>query len=98
MHFVCELEPTSDHPEYDRAIEVIISSQPHKHLETTQYYTVFSGNLTLHLDDEIITLHPGDKYTVSPNIVHWATSDNECWVEIYSKPGWKKEDHIPVDR
>jgi hypothetical protein len=24
-HFVCEVEPTYDHPEYDRAIEVIIS-------------------------------------------------------------------------
>lgn len=97
MHFLSEVEPTQDHPEYDRAVEVIIKSKPHKHLKMTQYFTIISGTLKMHAGDETIVLHPGDKYTISPKTVHWAESDNECWVEIYSKPGWIKEDHIPVD-
>lgn len=97
-HFVCEVEPTKDHPEYDRAVEVIVSSKPHKHLKMTQYYTIVSGTLKLRMGDEAITLKAGDKYTISPGNVHWATSEDECWLEIYSKPGWTKEDHIPVDQ
>lgn len=97
MHFVCEIEPVSEHPEYDRAIEVIIQSKPHKHLRMTQNYTVRSGSLELHINNnEVINLKAGDKYTIHPNIIHWAKSDNECWVEIYSEPGWTKEDHIVV--
>lgn len=97
LHFACEVEPTEDHPAYDRAVEVIISSKPHKHKEMTQYYTVLSGTLELHVEGETIILKEGDKYIVEPNKVHWARSEDECWVEIYSEPGWTKEDHIPVD-
>jgi len=97
MHFVCEIEPVTEHPEYDRAIEVIIQSKPHKHIKMTQYYTVLEGSMDLHLDDTVVTLHKGDKQTVVPGVVHWATSDNKCLVELYSKPGWTKEDHIVVD-
>ena len=96
QHFVCELEPSEDHPAYDRAIEVILSSQPHKHLKMTQDYTILSGSLELHLGNQVVVLHPGDKYTIRPNTVHWATSKDECCVEIYSEPGWTPEDHIPV--
>lgn len=96
MHFVCEVEPTGEHPEYDRAVEVIIFSKPHKHLRMTQNYTILSGTLEFHVGEKKVTLHSGDKYTIHPNNVHWARSDDECWVEIYSKPGWTKEDHIPV--
>jgi len=87
LHFVCEVEPTQDHPEFDRAVEVIISSKPHKHNKMTQNYTILKGSLEL---------HRGDKYTIEPHNVHWAKSDDECWVEIYSKPGWTQEDHIVV--
>ena len=96
MHFVCEVEPVKEHPEYDRAIEVIISTKPHKHLKMTQYYTILSGTLDLHVGEKVIRLNAGEKYTVEPGNVHWAESENESWVEIYSKPGWTKEDHIPV--
>lgn len=96
-HFLSEVEPTKNHPEYDRAIEVIISSKPHKHLKMTQYYTILSGILDLHIGKKKITLHPGDKYTILPGNIHWAESENECWLEIYSTPGWTKEDHIPVN-
>ena len=96
-HFVSELEPTKDHPEYDRAVEVIIRSKPHKHLKTKQRYMVFEGTLELHVGKEVLSLTPGDVYTIEPGLVHWARSDNECWLEIYSEPGWTKEDHIPVE-
>ena len=94
----CEVEPTKDHPEYDRAIEVILSSKPHKHLKMTQNYTILSGKLKLHIrGEQVVMLHPGDKYTIHPGNVHWAVGADECWVEIYSKPGWTKEDHILVE-
>ena len=86
-----------EHPEFDSAIEVIIESKPHKHVKMTQYYTIISGELELHVGEETMHLHPKDKYTVVPNNIHWAKSDTECWLEIYSKPGWTKEDHIRVD-
>ncbi|PIS09593.1 hypothetical protein COT75_00085 [Candidatus Beckwithbacteria bacterium CG10_big_fil_rev_8_21_14_0_10_34_10] len=95
-HFVCEVEPTKDHPEYDRAVEVIISSKPHKHLRMTQDYTILSGTLKLYLENKTIMLKAGDKYRVPPKKVHWAESNDECWLEIYSKPGWTAKDHIPV--
>lgn len=95
-HFVCEVEPTQEHPEYDRAIEVIISSKPHKHIKMTQYYTILSGNLELHIGDQMVRLKTGDTYVIPPQTVHWATSIDECWVEILSKPGWTKEDHVAI--
>lgn len=95
-HFVAEIEPSTEHPEYDRAIEVIISSKPHKHLKMTQYYTVISGTLELHDGNQVVNLQAGDEHIVKPGNVHWGKSDNEAWVEIYSEPGWTKEDHILV--
>jgi mannose-6-phosphate isomerase-like protein (cupin superfamily) len=94
LHIICEIEPTQDHTEYDRAIEVIIASKPHKHMITTQHYTIISWNLQLHIDDSIITLHPWDQYMINPWLVHRASSTNECIVETYSAPWWTAEDHI----
>ena len=96
MHFVCEVEPVNEHPEYDRAVEVIIQNKPHKHLKMTQQYTILLGKLDLYVNNQKHHLFPGDKFTVSPNSVHWAISQNECWVEIYSTPGWTKADHIVI--
>ncbi|MEP7103088.1 MAG: cupin domain-containing protein [Candidatus Dojkabacteria bacterium] len=96
LHFVSEVEPVEEHPEYDKAVEVIISSKPHKHLKMTQYYTILKGNLKLYIDNNPIHLREGDKYIIKPSQIHWAKSDDESWVEIYSEPGWTKEDHIIV--
>ena len=95
-HFVCEVEPTADHPAFDVALEVIISSKLHKHLKMKQQYTVISGTLELHIEDKVFRLTPGDQHVVEPGTVHWALSDDECWVEIFSEPGWTAEDHIAV--
>lgn len=77
-HFVCEVEPVNEHPEYDRAVEVIISSKPHKHLKMRQRYTILSGALGLHVGEKVVLLRSGDVYTVEPNNVHWAVSKDEC--------------------
>lgn len=95
-HFLVEIEPTSEHPEYDRAIEVIIRSLPHKHRRMTQTYTILRGVLHLFVDGEEITLKEGDTYTIFPEQTHWAES-KEAWVEIFSEPGWTQEDHILVE-
>lgn len=97
MHFVCEIEPVEDHPEYDLAAEVIILSKPHKHLKMKQVYTILSVSLEFHNGDNVVRLLPGDKYVVEPGNIHWAKSDNECLLELYSEPGWTKEDHIIID-
>lgn len=97
LHFVCEVEPTKDHPEYDRAVEVMIRSRPHKHNKMTQVYTILKGTLTLHLGDETVVMHEGDTRTIPPGVVHWAESEDECWDELYSTPGWTPEDHIPIN-
>jgi len=96
LHFVCEVEPTGEHPEYDVAIEVIISSQPHKHRKSRQFYKVLSGDLKLVLGQKTLQLGPGDTCAIEPGTVHSASSENECWVEIRSEPGWTAEDHIPA--
>ncbi len=96
LHFVCEIEPTGDHPEYDLAVEVMIKTLPHKHYKMTQRYKILSGRLTLHVDNKTVKLQEGDTYTIFPNVIHWATSEGECWVELRSEPGWTKEDHIVV--
>ncbi|HUD11544.1 MAG TPA: cupin domain-containing protein [Candidatus Saccharimonadia bacterium] len=97
QHFVCEVEPVSEHPEYDRATEVILVSKPHVHRKMTQYYTVQSGTLELHDGAKTFILEAGNKHVVAPGNVHWAKSNDEAIVEIYSEPGWTKEDHVPVD-
>jgi mannose-6-phosphate isomerase-like protein (cupin superfamily) len=97
LHFVCEVEPVSEHPEYDTAVEVIIKSKPHKHMKMVQRYIVLSGSMDLRVEDKEIHLSKGDQYVITPGKVHWATSDGRSLVELYSVPGWTKEDHIVVD-
>lgn len=97
LHFVCEVEPVSEHSEYDTAVEVIIKSKPHKHLKMTQRYTILKGKMKLHVGDKTLNLNEGDKYVILPGLVHWAESDDETLAELYSVPGWTKEDHIVVD-
>jgi len=97
LHFVCVVEPTEEHPEYDRAVEVMIKSRPHKHHKMKQVYTIIKGHLRLHLSKKIIEMKLGDTQTILPGEVHWAESEDECWDELYSTPGWTPEDHVPVE-
>jgi mannose-6-phosphate isomerase-like protein (cupin superfamily) len=89
---LCEAEPTDRHPAHSVAIAVIDKSMPHKHLIMEETYTVIRGELTLHVNDEIVTLKRDESHTIEPGAVHWAEGD-ETWVECLAKPGWTKEDH-----
>ena len=93
---ICEVEPTSEHPDYSMAVAVIDKSEPHYHRVSTETYAVLRGRLTLKLANREVVLHPGVNYAISPNTVHSAEA-NAAWVRVTSRPGWTPEDHILVD-
>lgn len=90
---LCEIDPTKGYPEYSLAVAVIDKSIPHYHKKLKEEYKVIRGNLTLHVNNKIVNLKQGDKYTILPHQTHWAEG-NETWIECYSQPGWTIEDHI----
>jgi mannose-6-phosphate isomerase-like protein (cupin superfamily) len=99
---ICEVEPTSEHPEYSVALVAIDSSEPHYHKLSTETYTVLKGALALKLSRKEVLLYPGISYVVPPNTVHSAEGDRTIGditiVEVTSRPGWTPEDHILVEQ
>lgn len=93
---ICELEPSSEHPEYSIAIAAVGSSKPHYHKKTTEFYEVIRGGLTLIVDDESVELKVGDTYTVKPEQIHHAKGSFTL-VKVTSRPGWTPDDHILVE-
>jgi mannose-6-phosphate isomerase-like protein (cupin superfamily) len=92
---ICEIEPSSDHPDYSVAIAVIDQSIPHYHQHTEETYEVIRGELTLHLDDQTFMLYPGGTYNIKPGIHHWAEGQ-EVWIKTTARPGWTPKDHILI--
>lgn len=92
---VCETEPTSEHPEYSKAIAVIDKSRLHYHKKLTETYKILKGTLILHINDSVVELKEGDVYAIQPNTIHWAEG-NETWLEVSSTPGWTIDDHIII--
>lgn len=92
---LCEIEPTSEHPEYSRAISIIDISAPHYHEKTTETYKVIKGTLKVVVDGLVHELEKDDELTIKPRSVHYAIG-NETWIECYSEPGWIPDDHILV--
>lgn len=90
---LCELEPTSAHPEYSLAISVMTKGTPHSHVVSTETYTVVRGALKLHVGNEIIELLEGQSQVLPPGIKHWGEG-NETWIECLTTPGWTLEDHV----
>jgi mannose-6-phosphate isomerase-like protein (cupin superfamily) len=93
---LCEIEPTSDHPDYSIAIAVIDKIVPHFHQITEETYEVIQGVLTLTVNDQNHTLYPGDAYTIKPGEHHQARG-NETWIKVTSHPGWTTNDHLGAD-
>ncbi len=93
---ICEIEPTSDHPQYNKAIAVIDQSVQHRHLKAQEDYTVIKGKLTLTVDGEEYNLPEGQSFVIQPGQIHSAKGD-ETWVEVLSVLGWTPEDHIIVE-
>jgi mannose-6-phosphate isomerase-like protein (cupin superfamily) len=90
---VCEVDPTTKHPEYSVAVAIVDRSVPHFHKKTTEIYTVIKGTLELLTDGIRIILHENDSYTVKPGVVHSATGD-ATWIRAESNPGWTAADHF----
>lgn len=96
-HFVCEVEPAFEHPEYDKSAEIIILSRAHKFENSAQTYTVLRGSLELHVGEDVLVLDEGNSYEIAAGITRWAQSENECLVEIISKPGKTEADRVILD-
>jgi len=90
---LCEIEPTSKHPEYSEAISIIDQTTPHYHKKTTEIYEIIKGQLTLTVNNKKYTLTEGDQHIIKPGQTHSATG-NETWIKATSTPGWIPDDHI----
>lgn len=95
---ICEIEPTSEHPERSTAMAIVGKSKSHYHKKTTEIYEAVKGELIIYKDGKKYVLAEGEKITIEPGIVHSAEGD-EAWFLTYSEPGWTLEDHIilPLD-
>jgi len=90
---ICEIEPTSDHPEKSLAVAVVGRSPLHYHKHTTEIYEAIRGKLTLYKNGKKHKLNKGDKITIKPGEVHYVEG-KETWFKTYSSPGWTFKDHI----
>lgn len=93
---ICEIEPSINHSNYSLAIAVIDKSYPHFHKKTKEVYKVIKGKLTLFIEDKKFKLKENEKIEIPPKKIHSATG-KETWVECFSTPGWKLEDHAIID-
>lgn len=92
---ICEIEPSSEHPEYSVAVASICKSNPHFHRLSAETYLVLEGKLNLHVNNKVLHLNKGDSCTVQPHEIHWAEG-NFTLTQVTSRPGWIPEDHIIV--
>lgn len=90
---ICEIDPTSDHPDYSIAIAVIDKSLPHYHRKTTETYEILVGELMLIVRGKMYKLKKGDVFTFKPGNTHHAIG-KETWVKVTSHPGWISNDHL----
>lgn len=92
---ICEVEPTSDHPKWSKAIAVIDQSVLHFHTKAIEEYTVLKGDLILTVEGEDHSIPEGQSYIIY-QMQHHSAKGDETWVEVQSTPGWTSEDHIVV--
>src|SRR5688572_852642 len=83
---ICELEPTTNHPEKSIAFAIVGKSKPHYHKKSTEIYEAVKGILTVYKNREKYVLHEGEKLTIEPGVVHYVEGD-EAWFLTYSEPG-----------
>ena len=95
---ICEVDPTSEHPEGSVALAVIGRSDRHYHVHATETYEIIRGTLRLNVDGKEVVLSEGESYTIEPKVRHFAASIGEpAWVMATSRPGWRPDDHILED-
>jgi mannose-6-phosphate isomerase-like protein (cupin superfamily) len=96
LEIICEIDPTSKHPEISVALVAIDRSEAHWHPEgingMAEQYFVVKGHLILHLGNRTLELKEGSTCIIPPNVVHWAEGDT-TWVWVISTPGWTLGNH-----
>lgn len=90
---LCEVDPSSEHPEYSVAVSIVDGSTPHYHKKSTETYTILEGELDLFIDGHLHHMKKGESVVVHPLSNHYATG-RETWIECRSEPGWTAEDHV----
>lgn len=97
---IYEVISSEDDHGFGLAIADIIRSERHYHRITVESYTLISGKLVLHLDDQTVYMdRPGMSITIPTNCRHWARSlfvHESARVSVVTVPAWTKEDHILV--
>jgi hypothetical protein len=94
---ICEIDPTTNHPDYSVAIAVIDKSTSHYHKFLTEEYEILKGKLILVKEGKKYVLKESEKHTIKPGTLHFAVG-KETWVRVTAKPGWTKKDHILFDK
>ncbi len=94
---ICEIDPTSEHPGKSVALAVVGKSKLHFHKNSTEIYKALKGKLIVIIGGKKHILKEGEKITIKPHEIHSAEG-NEAWFLTYSKPGWRFDDHIVVDK
>lgn len=79
---------------------VAIGHKSYKHkLEQTEVYIIFSGQGTMHINDEEQTVMAGEAVIIPEGAVQWIenTGDEElCFIAMVSPP-WTNEGDIRID-
>jgi quercetin dioxygenase-like cupin family protein len=93
---ICEADPSSNHPAYNRAIAAIQKSAAHYHKQAVETYTVLKGKVVLYIDKERVELREGESHVIQPQQIHHVESESFALVQVDSKPGWTADDHFLV--
>ncbi len=93
---ICEIDPTSEHPDHNVAIVVLDKSKPHYHEKSTEIYEVLQGKLMVNKNGKEFILNIGEEIVINPTEKHFARG-NETWFKVTSTPGWTLEDHILIN-
>lgn len=92
---ICEIDPTSEHPDYSVAIAVIDESVEHFHRTTTEIYEILKGTLKIVKDGNVHIMREGESFVIRPGEKHKAEG-HETWFKVTSEPGWSDKDHYVV--
>ncbi len=90
---ICEVDPSSEHPQFSSSIAAIKSSKPHYHNLAEETYVVLRGRLDMFIDGKHLVLNEGERVVVPPKSIHFAKGDFTL-VQVDSSPGWTPSDHI----
>jgi mannose-6-phosphate isomerase-like protein (cupin superfamily) len=70
------------------------ASSPHFHLSSEESYLILSGKATLHIDEHIFHLLPGESVLIEPHEIHQISNqgDQDLIFIAVCVPAWSAED------